>query len=36
MALTGRAVALAELSGDAVPMLAREMAARPTTTGVLT
>lgn len=36
MALTGRAVALAELSGDAVPMLARELAARPTTTGVLT
>jgi uncharacterized protein (TIGR03083 family) len=36
MALTGRAAALAELSGAAVPMLARELTARPTTTGVLT
>ena len=36
MALTGRAAALAELSGDAVPMLARELMTRPTTTGVLT
>lgn len=36
MALTGRVVALAELSGDAVPMLARELAEGPTTTGVLT
>jgi uncharacterized protein (TIGR03083 family) len=36
MALTGRAAALAELSGDAVPMLARELSARPTTIGVLT
>lgn len=35
MALTGRPVALAELDGDAVPMLARELAEGPTTTGVL-
>ena len=36
LALSGRAVALAELSGDAVPILARELAESPTTTGVLT
>jgi uncharacterized protein (TIGR03083 family) len=36
MALTGRAVALAELDGDAVPLLARELDARPTTNGFLT
>jgi uncharacterized protein (TIGR03083 family) len=36
LALTGRAVALAELSGDAVPILARELTTRPTTTGAMT